>query len=827
MLEPRKLLRCLIAFLSHAPPLIYASSGGSVTATAAAASSVTICPARTINYITHALPQSCFTSSWSSHSTLSDHTVSIAPNDTEASTSSQGTTDVAAPTESMPEEKDASNTDIPPATFMSFEDWKEMMLRRTGQDPQELRSRKPNERGPDSRTPPDPGHAGLGEEDEIYLNFDAFLPKPEEALVETTETKDAIAQYDQQEDEDTTHGYRSKDAGKTCKERFSYSSFDAGATVLKSSPRAKNAKAILAENKDSYMLLECSADAKYVIVELSDDILIDTVVLANFEFFSSMIRHFSVSVSDRYPVKADKWRELGIFEARNSRDIQPFLVEDPQIWAKYIRIDFLTHFGNEYYCPVSLLRVHGSRMLDTWKEKTHQEAEGLDLIDEPPLELEQNMIPSTTLPQEQPESGLPPFDSTAGQSPLTKPYAQIFHILQPTCAVSSLQQTSHTSSHDLTHASIGGSEDRSTSVPKHNRDIPPATAATPKTNTTDSAEVPKTPSTTTSTAAPHSMDSRVTQPHEASNGTVPTIPETGTDSSPPASRTATPSSTGKSRNAGGGAASPANVQEGFFNAITKRLQQVEGNLTLSLKYIEDQSRHMQEALQRGEQKQLTRVTHFLEALNQTVLADLRHLREQYDQIWQSTVIALESHREQSERDILALGSRLNILADEVVFQKRMAIVQAVLLLSCLFLVIFSRGVPISYFAPVPDSMAFQTPSSIPSHRRGVFQARVGITQPAEMTLRGSDELATYRSVENVGDGDMEGDQGPLERQESAHVAYDRDLTPCCPLSPSPTPSPPAVVTESHLTSSFNHGNSRWQSQTRKPLPALPEHKESP
>ncbi len=169
-------------------------------------------------------------------------------------------------------------------------------------------------------------------------------------------------------DDGTTQYYRSKDAGKTCKERFSYSSFDAGATVLKTNKGAKNAKAVLVENKDSYMLLECGTPNKYIIVELSDDILVDTIVLANFEFFSSMVRRFRVSVSDRYPVKADKWKDLGTFEARNSRDIQPFLIEHPKIWAKYIRVEFLTHFGNEFYCPVSLIRVHGSRMLDSWRE---------------------------------------------------------------------------------------------------------------------------------------------------------------------------------------------------------------------------------------------------------------------------------------------------------------------------------------------------------------------------------------------------------------------------------------------------------------------------
>src|ERR1700733_9303374 len=81
-----------------------------------------------------------------------------------------------------------------------------------------------------------------------------------------------------------------------------------------------------------------------------------------------MIRTFRVSVSDRYPVKMEKWKDLGTYEARNSREIQAFLIENPQIWARYIRIEFLSHYGNEYYCPLSLVRVHGTRMLESWKE---------------------------------------------------------------------------------------------------------------------------------------------------------------------------------------------------------------------------------------------------------------------------------------------------------------------------------------------------------------------------------------------------------------------------------------------------------------------------
>lgn len=86
-----------------------------------------------------------------------------------------------------------------------------------------------------------------------------------------------------------------------------------------------------------------------------------------------------------------------------------------------------------------------------------------------------------------------------------------------------------------------------------------------------------------------------------------------------------------------------------------------------------------------ERKQISRVDSFLDNLNTTVFSELRRVRQDYDQIWQSTVIALETQREQSQRDIIALR-------DEVIFQKRMAIFQSVLLLCCLVLVVFSRGV---------------------------------------------------------------------------------------------------------------------------------------
>ncbi|KAJ2817267.1 hypothetical protein GGI24_005456, partial [Coemansia furcata] len=90
---------------------------------------------------------------------------------------------------------------------------------------------------------------------------------------------------------------------KTLKERFNYASSDCAAVVLKANREARGLTSILNSKKDMYMLNECSARSKFVIVELCDDILVDTLVMGNYEFFSSTFRDTMVYVSDRYPPK--------------------------------------------------------------------------------------------------------------------------------------------------------------------------------------------------------------------------------------------------------------------------------------------------------------------------------------------------------------------------------------------------------------------------------------------------------------------------------------------------------------------------------------------
>ncbi|KAJ4247209.1 hypothetical protein NW762_013348 [Fusarium torreyae] len=828
-------------------------------------STVSSCDARTINYITHTLPQSCLTSSWTSTSasttpSAANSTADASSNTTQsdapppsAQSESQSQQSASTATPAKDESQDAAN-DGAAKPFMSFEDWKEMMLKKTGQDPQDLQARNAKPRRADDRIPPDMGHAGLGEEDEISFNFDSYLDNTggqKERPSDVDQVKGDGSRHEVAHEDGRASIHRSKDAGKTCKERFSYSSFDAGATILKTSPGGKNAKAILVENKDSYMLLECSAKSKFVIVELSDYVLIDTVVLANFEFFSSMIRRFTVSVSDRYPVKVDKWKEIGTFETRNSRDIQPFLVPNPQIFSKYVRIEFITHYGKEYYCPVSLLRIHGSRMID----EAFQEAAGND-DSNPDDEAEeaQQALPSSEEPPKPQEIEKPPEPVEpvlVKEMPYCEVNATSHLLLVPLfCPVSLNESThiisNHNSSAEATSAatvtSSADDRERSGASTPHNPRSEHATSEEP-TSSASSSSTTVSPSATPaiSPTSPSSVSSSSVE--SASNSTSQSTSSKTTATASSSSATASsakpsPANTvnakkGSTGTASGSPASPT-VQEGFFKTISKRLIQVETNLTLSLKYVEDQARHMSETLHRTEQKQISKATLFLENLNQTVLAELRSVREQYDQIWQSTVIALESQREQSNREIVALSTRLNLLADEVVFQKRMAIVQAVLLLSCLLLVIFSRGVSLPYLAPFMDQ------AGLASYDAGTAQARVRAMYGGVYDANGEDAalLAARQRAQYIPASATSGDGVASELRHRTSFVDDlqNERFECEQLSPPPTPRSPEGFSSSSDLSPPSHETQPTMlrrspamppSNSRKPLPALPENPSSP
>ncbi|KAI9193520.1 UNC-like C-terminal-domain-containing protein [Polychytrium aggregatum] len=170
---------------------------------------------------------------------------------------------------------------------------------------------------------------------------------------------------------------------KISSERFNYASFDCGALILKANRGATSVKNILNSKKDDYMLNRCDSTSKFVIIELCEEIQVDSFSLANFELFSSTIRDFNVYGASRYRPDQNSWIPLGSFVAVNSRQVQTFKIRNPNPggWSRYLKFEFLTHHGSEYYCPLSFIAAYGVTMMEEYKES--DTADAGDLIDPP------------------------------------------------------------------------------------------------------------------------------------------------------------------------------------------------------------------------------------------------------------------------------------------------------------------------------------------------------------------------------------------------------------------------------------------------------------
>ncbi|KAI8460573.1 UNC-like C-terminal-domain-containing protein, partial [Phakopsora pachyrhizi] len=122
--------------------------------------------------------------------------------------------------------------------------------------------------------------------------------------------------------------------------------------------------------------------ANFVVFELCDEIEIDTVVLANFEFFSSMFKLIRISVSSGGLEGASgvEWLKVGIFKTRNVRGLQVFPIRNLKGFYRYVRLDFLSHHGSEYYCPLSLVRIYGLTQIDAFRREQEEERRKIESI---------------------------------------------------------------------------------------------------------------------------------------------------------------------------------------------------------------------------------------------------------------------------------------------------------------------------------------------------------------------------------------------------------------------------------------------------------------
>lgn len=220
-------------------------------------------------------------------------------------------------------------------------------------------SHMPNEQDPSSPVTTDTDSSVSGKDPEDIPTFDEWKRKVMEVEKEKTQSTH------------TSNNGVPHTVKKVQKNFNNYASVECGAKILGANPEAKSTSAILKENMDLYMLNPCS-NKIWFIIELCEPIQVKQLDIANFELFSSTPKDFLVSISDRYPT--NKWLKLGTFHARDERTVQSFPLDEHlyakyvKMFTKYIKVELLSHFGSEHFCPLSLIRVFGTSMVEEYEE---------------------------------------------------------------------------------------------------------------------------------------------------------------------------------------------------------------------------------------------------------------------------------------------------------------------------------------------------------------------------------------------------------------------------------------------------------------------------
>lgn len=155
---------------------------------------------------------------------------------------------------------------------------------------------------------------------------------------------------------------------------FNYADASCGAKVLKTNKNAKAKNNILKKDKNSYLMNECSYSEKFIEIELCDTIWVTSVVMGNLELYSSNFKEIKISVSKNYPPNPeDGWNEISTYTSNNWKQLQRFNTDlgksIKKQFVKYLRVDLKSHYGNEFYCPITQVIVHGVTMLEDHRGK--------------------------------------------------------------------------------------------------------------------------------------------------------------------------------------------------------------------------------------------------------------------------------------------------------------------------------------------------------------------------------------------------------------------------------------------------------------------------
>lgn len=149
---------------------------------------------------------------------------------------------------------------------------------------------------------------------------------------------------------------------------FNFAAHSAGAVIIEKSPTsAKGFHNLLNDDKDKYGICS-SKDDKWVVIGLSEDVLITSVTIATYEKYSSVLREFHLLASPVHPTL--DWIKLGTFIAEPRLGEQIFnIVNISGAHTRYIRLEITSQYFDEELFTISQIKVHGLSFMASLKQE--------------------------------------------------------------------------------------------------------------------------------------------------------------------------------------------------------------------------------------------------------------------------------------------------------------------------------------------------------------------------------------------------------------------------------------------------------------------------
>ncbi|KAJ2772200.1 hypothetical protein IWQ57_001869, partial [Coemansia nantahalensis] len=128
----------------------------------------------------------------------------------------------------------------------------------------------------------------------------------------------------------------------------------------------------------------------------------------------------------------------------------------------------------------------------------------------------------------------------------------------------------------------------------------------------------------------------------------------------------------------------------IFKTIMRRLARVERNVTLAYRYLEEQHLVFGLVLQQVEMNSLETMQLAIDQLNRTTAKQMQSLTALSEEVWRAILYDLEEYQQKTESEMADMAARLEFLAEEVLFEKRMNVAQLVLLLTIVAMIAVNK-----------------------------------------------------------------------------------------------------------------------------------------